>query len=446
MSRGRILFVDDETQLRESAREWLSLSGFSVEAAADARSALRLLRDGEFEALVTDIRMPGADGMALMRAARDADPSLPVILLTGHGDVALAVEAMRGGAHDFLEKPYDADHLGAVIDRAVAARRLDAEVERLRARQGAQAALEDRLIGNAPAILELRRRLAQLAEIDVDILISGETGTGKEVAARALHDFGKRRTRPFVALNCAAIPESVFESELFGHEKGAFTGAGQRRIGRIEHADGGTVFLDEVDSMPLALQAKLLRVIQERVVEPLGSNRQMPVDVRFIASTKLDLKAESNAGRFRSDLYFRLATVETDIPPLSARRDDIPLLFRHFAREAAGRHDLPDRIPEAALLAELAAADWAGNVRELRAAAERYALGLPTPGRSGIGDMAANGARLPERVAAYEASLIRAALEEHGGNAQTASEALGVPRRTLSEKIARYGLKSTDPE
>ena len=446
MSRGRILFVDDETQLRESAREWLSLSGFSVEAAADARSALRLLRDGEFEALVTDIRMPGADGMALMRAARDADPSLPAILLTGHGDVALAVDAMRGGAHDFLEKPYDADHLVAVIDRAVAARRLDAEVERLRARQGAQAALEDRLIGNAPAILELRRRLAQLAEIDVDILISGETGTGKEVAARALHDFGKRRTRPFVALNCAAIPESVFESELFGHEKGAFTGAGQRRIGRIEHADGGTVFLDEVDSMPLALQAKLLRVIQERVLEPLGSNRQMPVDVRFIASTKLDLKAESNAGRFRSDLYFRLATVETDIPPLSARRDDIPLLFRHFAREAAGRHDLPDRIPEAALLAELAAADWAGNVRELRAAAERYALGLPTPGRSGIGDMAANGARLPERVAAYEASLIRAALEEHGGNAQTASEALGVPRRTLSEKIARYGLKSTDLE
>jgi two-component system C4-dicarboxylate transport response regulator DctD len=446
MSRGRILFVDDETQLRESAREWLSLSGCSVEAAADARSALRLLRDGEFEALVTDIRMPGADGMALMRAARDTDPSLPVILLTGHGDVALAVEAMRGGAHDFREKPYDADHLVAVIDRAVAARRLDAEVERLRARQGAQAALEDRLIGNASAIVELRRRLAQLAEIDVDILISGETGTGKEVAARALHDFGKRRTRPFVALNCAAIPESVFESELFGHEKGAFTGAGERRIGRIEHADGGTVFLDEVDSMPLALQAKLLRVIQERVVEPLGSNRQMPVDVRFIASTKLDLKAESNAGRFRSDLYFRLATVETDIPPLSARRDDIPLLFRHFAREAAGRHDLPDRIPEAALLAELAAADWAGNVRELRAAAERYTLGLPTPGRSGIGDMAANGARLPERVAAYEASLIRAALEEHGGNAQTASEALGVPRRTLSEKIARYGLKSTDLE
>jgi two-component system C4-dicarboxylate transport response regulator DctD len=446
MSRGRILFVDDETQLRESASEWLSLSGFIVEAAADAGSALGFLRGSEFEALVTDIRMPGTDGMALMRAAREADPSLPVILLTGHGDVALAVEAMRGGAHDFLEKPYDADHLVAVIDRAVAARRLDTEVERLRARQGAQTGIEERLIGNTAAIADLRARLAQLAEIDVDVLVSGETGAGKEVAARALHDFGKRRSRPFVALNCAAIPESVFESELFGHEKGAFTGAGQRRVGRIEHAHGGTVFLDEIDSMPLALQAKLLRVIQERIVEPLGSNRQAPVDVRFVAATKLDLKAESDAGRFRSDLYFRLATVEIDIPPLRARRDDIPLLFRNFANEAARRHGLADRMPGAALLAELAAANWPGNVRELRAAAERYALGLPPAGRAGIVGTETTGARLPDRIAAYEASLIRTALDEHGGNAQAASEALGVPRRTLSEKIARYGLKATDPD
>jgi two-component system C4-dicarboxylate transport response regulator DctD len=446
MSRGRVLFVDDEAQLRDSAREWLTLSGFSVDAAADAKSASDLLRRGGFEALVTDIRMPGTDGMALMRGAREADPSLPVILLTGHGDVALAVEAMRGGAHDFLEKPYDADHLVAVIDRAVAARRLDAEVERLRSRQGAEAGIEERLIGNTPVILDLRRRLAQLADIDVDVLISGETGAGKEVAARALHDFGRRRARPFVALNCAAIPESIFESELFGHDKGAFTGADRQRIGRIEHAQGGSVFLDEIDSMPPALQAKLLRVIQERVVEPLGSNRQAPVDVRFIASTKLDLKAESDAGRFRGDLYFRLATVEVDIPPLGARRDDVPLLYRHFAREAAARHGLRDRIPGAALLAELAAAAWPGNVRELRAAAERYALGLPPLGRSGMGGAAAGGARLPERVAAYEASLIRAALDEHRGNAQAAGEALGVPRRTLSEKIARYGLKSIDME
>jgi two-component system C4-dicarboxylate transport response regulator DctD len=446
MSRGRVLFVDDETQLRESAREWLSLSGFSVEAASDARSALRLLRSGEFDALVTDIRMPGMDGMALLRAARQQDPDLPVILLTGHGDVALAVEAMRAGAHDFLEKPYNADHLVAVLDRAVEGRRLGAEVARLRAAQGTGAALEQRLVGNAPAMVALRQRIAQLADIDVDVLVLGETGTGKEVVARALHDAGKRRARPFVALNCAAIPESVFESELFGHEKGAFTGAGERRIGRIEHAHGGTVFLDEIDSMPLALQAKLLRVIQERVVEPLGSNRQVPIDVRIVAATKLDLKAESDAGRFRGDLYFRLATVEIDIPALRARRDDVPLLFRHFANEAARRHGLADRAPEAGLIAELTAADWPGNVRELRAAAERHVLGLLPAGKGGAGGSAAYGARLPDRVAAYEASLIRAALDEHGGSAQAASDALGVPRRTLSEKIARYGLKAVEVE
>ncbi|MGN6582287.1 MAG: sigma-54-dependent transcriptional regulator, partial [Rhizobiaceae bacterium] len=318
MSRGRVLFVDDDRELRESACEWLTLSGFSVDAAADAPSALQMQRRSDFDTLITDIRMPGTDGMTLMRSALECDPRLPVILLTGHGDVALAVEAMRAGAHDFLEKPYDADHLVAVIDRAVAARRLDREMERLRAGTGGND-LEDRLVGNTPQITALRKRILQLADIDVDILIQGETGTGKEVVARALHESGKRSRRPFMALNCAAIPETIFESELFGHERGAFTGAIQKRIGRIEHAAGGTVFLDEIESMPLALQAKMLRVVQERVVEPLGSNRQVPVNVRFIAATKADLKAESDAGRFRSDLYFRLATVQILIPPLRQR-------------------------------------------------------------------------------------------------------------------------------
>ncbi len=442
MSRGRVLLVDDEDELRELAREWLSLSGFAVEAAADGASALRLLKPAKFDALVTDIRMPGMDGMALLRAAREVDPSLPAILLTGHGDVALAVEAMRAGAHDFLEKPYDADHLVAVIDRAVAARRLDAEVERLREIHGVETGLERRLIGNSPEMVTLRQRVAQLADVEVDILVFGETGVGKEVVARALHDCGKRRKRPFVALNCAAIPESVFESELFGHDKGAFTGAGQRRVGRIEHAEGGTVFLDEIDSMPLPLQAKLLRVIQERVVEPLGSNREVAVDLRFVAATKLDLRAESDAGRFRADLYFRLATVQVSIPPLRRRRGDIPLLFQHFCAEAALRHGIDARRINAGLYAILASSEWPGNVRELRAAAERHVLGLPLAD-SGEG-AASESATLPERVASYEADLIRAALDEHGGNAQTASQALGIPRRTLSEKIVRYGLRPGD--
>lgn len=440
MSRGRVLFVDDDRELRESACEWLTLSGFSVDAAADAPSALQMQRRSDFDTLITDIRMPGTDGMTLMRSALECDPRLPVILLTGHGDVALAVEAMRAGAHDFLEKPYDADHLVAVIDRAVAARRLDREMERLRAGTGGND-LEDRLVGNTPQITALRKRILQLADIDVDILIQGETGTGKEVVARALHESGKRSRRPFMALNCAAIPETIFESELFGHERGAFTGAIQKRIGRIEHAAGGTVFLDEIESMPLALQAKMLRVVQERVVEPLGSNRQVPVNVRFIAATKADLKAESDAGRFRSDLYFRLATVQILIPPLRQRRADIALLFQRFCLEAERRHNLAAPRLTPARLTALAAEDWPGNVRELRAAAERFVLGLPPDRPDDASTEEAGAPALPEQVAAYEARLIREALDANDGNTQQASAALGIPRRTLSEKIARYGLK-----
>ena len=317
MNRGAILVVDDEAELRSSASEWLSLSGFSVVTAKDGAEALAWLDRQPFEALVSDMRMPGMDGLGLLDVVRLKRPLLPVVLLTGHGDVALAVEAMRAGAHDFLEKPYDADHLVAVLDRAVALGRLTKEVDRLRIAAGGD--IESRFVGSSPEVVALRGRLAPLCGIDVDVLINGETGTGKEVVARALHDLGRRRDRPFVALNCAAIPESVFESEVFGHDRGAFTGAAQKREGKIEHADGGTVFLDEIETMPPALQAKLLRVIQERVVEPLGSNRQIPVDVRFVAATKTDLRREGEAGRFRSDLYFRLATVEIAIPPLRRR-------------------------------------------------------------------------------------------------------------------------------
>lgn len=441
MSRGTVLLVDDEENVRESAREWLSLSGFDVATAPDAETAIARLNPTSCDALITDVRMPGMGGVALLEAVRMRDPSLPVILLTGHGDVALAVEAMRGGAHDFLEKPYDADHLVAVLDRAVAQRRLNAEVHRLREAVGAAAPLEARFVGLSAAAQSLRTQIAQLASLDVDVLVHGETGTGKEVVARALHDFGKRRARPFVALNCAAIPESVFESEIFGHDRGAFTGAAQKRVGRIEHADGGTVFLDEIESMPLSLQAKLLRVIQERVVEPLGSNRQIPVDVRFVAATKSDLRTESDAGRFRADLYFRLATVSLAIPPLRQRRQDVALLFRHFCLDAASRHAVAAREPTRGLLAALEDAEWPGNARELRAAAERFALGLPLePAALGAEDADAD---LPARMAAYEARLIAQALADADGNTQEASRLLGVPLRTLNEKIQRYGLRAT---
>ena len=423
-----------------SAGEWLSVVGFEAAAAAGAEEALTLLSGGRFDALVTDVRMPGMDGLQLLDAARADDPLLPVVLLTGHGDVGLAVEAMRRGAHDFIEKPYDADHLVAVLDRAVKERRLEQEVSRLRRTSGQDEELAVRLAGNTPSIVALRERILQLSDIDVDVLIQGETGTGKEVVARALHDFGSRHGRPFVALNCAAVPESVFESEIFGHERGAFTGAVQKRVGRIEHADGGTIFLDEIESMPLALQAKLLRVIQERVVEPVGSNRQIPLDVRFVAATKADLKAEGEAGRFRPDLYFRLATVTLEIPPLRTRGQDIALLFRHFSSCAARRHKLPDVPVPPSLADTLQAAGWPGNVRELKSAAERHVLGLPPlthlSGRNADG----TGRPLPELLAAYESVLISDALEASNGNIHAAGVMLGVPRRTLSEKMARLGI------
>ena len=436
MSLGSVLIVDDEETMRQSTAEWLTLSGFETDTAADAHAALAWLAQRRFDALVSDVRMPGMDGVALLNAALEADPGLPVVLLTGHGDVALAVEAMRAGAHDFLEKPYDADHLVAVLRRAVATRRMNDELERLRESAGD---IEQRFVGVSRAAAAMRERLTQLRDLDIDVLLRGETGAGKEVAARALHDLSKRRHRPFVAINCAAVPDTIFESEMFGHDRGAFTGAAAKRVGRLEHADGGTVFLDEIDAMPLPLQAKLLRVIQDRIVEPLGSNRQVPVDVRFVAATKADLKVESDAGRFRSDLYFRLSTVEVAIPPLDRRRDDIPLLFRHFAADAAARHGFDRPTPPPALLAALAARDWPGNVRELKAAAERYVLGLPVEAGESLGmDEAAS---LPERVAAFEAQAIHAALDLSGGNAQAAADHLRVPLRTLNEKIARYGLR-----
>jgi Response regulator containing CheY-like receiver, AAA-type ATPase, and DNA-binding domains len=434
MSRGRIVFVDDEPELCAAAADWLGVSGFAVQVFSDPGRALDEIDMAAGDCVVSDMRMPGLSGLELLEQIRKRDTDLPVVLLTGHGDVALAVEAMQAGAYHFLEKPYDADQLVSILDNAVERRRLKQEIERLR--RGPDD-IEARLIGTSPAMAAVRRSVQHLADIDVDVLITGETGTGKEVVARALHDFGRRRSGPFVAINCAAIPETIFESEMFGHERGAFTGAQSARQGKIAHASGGTVFLDEIESMPLSLQAKVLRVIQERIVEPVGSNRQIPVDVRFIAATKVDLKTESDAGRFRPDLYFRLATIDLPLPPLRDRPEDIGLLHTIFARRAAERYGLAFRELPADRLIDLVHQDWPGNVRELKSHAERTIIGMeaatsrPTiPGK------------LPDILAAYEARVIAATLEAVGGATAEAAERLGVPRRTLNEKIAKYGLRA----
>ncbi|MHB2170018.1 sigma-54-dependent transcriptional regulator [Alsobacter sp. R-9] len=440
---GTIAFVDDEEEIRRANAQSLELAGFEVLPFPSAQEALKVVGRDFPGIVVTDVRMPVIGGLELFRTLQKADPDLPVILITGHGDIAMAVEAMREGAYDFLAKPYPADRLVASVARALEKRRLVLDNRRL-ARALAQAREDDVVfLGEAPAVASLRQTIRGIADAAVDVLVLGETGTGKEVVATALHRWSTRRDRPFVALNCGALPESVIESELFGHEAGAFTGAQKRRVGKIEHASGGTLFLDEIESMSPALQVKLLRVLQERVVEPLGTNEVRPVDIRVVAATKVDLAQASAEGRFRADLYYRLNVVALALPPLRERRDDIPLLFEHFLDRAAVRFGRPRPQLDVAYRSALAARDWPGNVRELAHAAERAVLGLEPGLRNGDqgADAGSSDDSLAARVDAFEAGLLREALLRHRGDVRAVGEDLGVARKTLYDKFARHGLE-----
>ena len=433
------LFIDDEAAIRQAVQQWLELSGWQVRTCASAGEALRLL-DRDFPGVVvSDVRMPDLDGLALLEKLQALDAQLPVIMVTGHGDVPLAVQAMRQGAYDFIEKPFTPERLLGSLRRAQDTRRLVLENRLLRAQHARKDHIESQLLGVSRPMQQLRRQVLELAGTSVNVLIRGETGCGKERVARCLHDFGPRAGRPFVALNCAAIPESLFEAELFGHESGAFTSAQGKRIGRIEHADGGSLFLDEIESMPLAQQAKLLRVIQERSVERLGSNRSIPVDLRVIAAVKPDLADEVRAGRFREDLLYRLNVAELRIPALRERREDIPLLFEHFADDAARRHGRDPRPLSATGLARLLAHDWPGNVRELINAAERHALGLGEPSQGSAEDTS-----LSVQMERFEAQCLHRALQRCQGNIAETMALLDLPRRTLNEKMQRHGLSRAD--
>nr|WP_295006763.1 sigma-54 dependent transcriptional regulator [uncultured Dechloromonas sp.] len=326
MAEPVVFLVEDDAAVRKGCEQALSLADIGVRGFADGESMLAALAAGNPALVVSDVRLPGKDGLELLRDVRRVDRELPVLLMTGHGDVAMAVEAMREGAHDFIEKPFPSERLIAAVRSGMEKRALIVENRLLKERLAGQGeGGVARLVGQSPAIQRLRQLVGTLAPTGVDILINGETGAGKEVVARAIHDASGRRGA-FVAINCGALPETVFESELFGHEAGAFTGAGKRRIGRIEHAGGGTLFLDEIESMPLNLQVKLLRVLQERSVERLGSNAAVHVDCRLVAASKADLKALSDAGQFRADLYYRLNVVSLDLPPLRQRRQDLSLI------------------------------------------------------------------------------------------------------------------------
>ena len=442
--RVQVILIDDDPHLRQALFQTLDLAGLNVVPLAEANGlAERIGRDWP-GVVVSDIRMPGMDGLELLTQLHGQDPELPVLLITGHGDVPLAVQAMRAGAYDFLEKPFASDALLDSVRRALALRALVLDNRSLRLALSDRQLLSTRLVGVSPAMLRLREQIGALAATKADVLILGETGSGKEVVARALHDLSSRRNGPFVAINAGALAESVVESELFGHEPGAFTGAQKRRIGKFEFANGGTLFLDEIESMSLDVQVKLLRMLQERVVERLGGNQLIPLDIRVIAATKEDLRQSADQGRFRADLYYRLNVAPLRIAPLRERGEDVLMLFDYFAGEASVRHDLTPNVLQPAQRALLLRHNWPGNVRELQNVAERFALGLElalddsAEGKDSTGHEVSGG--LSEQVEHFEKSLIAAELERSHSSMRSLAEALGVPRKTLHDKLRKHGL------
>ncbi|WP_159949841.1 sigma-54 dependent transcriptional regulator [Rhizobium sp. 18065] len=439
MSEGLVLLVDDEEELRFSTAQALELHGLKVKAFASGEDILERVGYGFDGVVVTDIRMPGIDGMTLLHRIRELDHEIPVILVTGHGDVQLAVKAMREGAYDFIEKPFASQGLAGVVRHALDRRSLVLENRRLRAVAGKRDDIESRLPGRTPVMVDLRYRLRAIGATEADTLIIGETGAGKEVVARSLHDISARAKGPFLAINCASLPETLIESELFGHEAGAFPGALRARYGKFEHGRGGTILLDEIGSMPIDLQAKFLRVLQERTITRLGSNEVVPLDVRFLATSKVDLAEEVAAGRFRADLFYRLNVVTIRVPSLVQRRADVPLLFLQLVREACARYGRDDMQVAPEIISEIAERDWPGNVRELRNAADRLVLGLETGLDSAAADARA-GLRLIDKVGAYEKQVIAGTIAAHGGSLRPVYEQLGISRKTLYEKMQKYGL------
>ncbi|QJQ02269.1 sigma-54-dependent transcriptional regulator [Herbaspirillum rubrisubalbicans] len=435
------ILIEDEQAVRRATAQALELEGFTVTACASAEEALPLLTRDFPGVLVTDVRLPGWSGLQVLAHVVAIDADLPVIVVTGHGDVGMAVEAMRAGAYDFVEKPFGSDSLLEIALRAQEKRSLVLENRRLREAWAQDPELPP-LVGQSPAIERVRTLIRSLGPTDVDVLINGQTGSGKEVVARQLHAASGRKG-PFVALNCGALPETVFESEIFGHEAGAFTGAQKRRIGKLEYAHGGTLFLDEIESMPLALQVKLLRVLQERRLERLGGNESVAIDCRVVAASKADLLKLSGQGQFREDLYYRIGVVAIDLPALHQRSSDIPLLLAYFCQAAAVRYRREVPPWTAAQMQQWQQREWPGNVRELRNFADRWVLGVEQMAGTGLPVGAQPALPLPEQVEQFEAGLIAAALKDSEGSVALAAERLGIPRKTLYDKIRKYQLAGT---
>ena len=458
---ARILVVEDERAIQLAIGGLLRKQGHEVSAAEDAATAIDKLRAEHFDLVITDLSLGrGATGMEVLRAAKEAHPDAPVIMITAHGSERVAVEAMKSGAEDYLPKPFDNDEMRIVVSRALERTRLLREHRLLLERVGRTTGL-DAMIGAGPAMQRLFAAIIKVAETDLTALVCGESGTGKELVAQALHQRSARARRPFVAVNCAAFSRELVESELFGHEKGSFTGASVRRVGRFEAADGGTIFLDEIGDMPLETQAKVLRVLQERTLDRVGGNKPIAVDVRVVAATHRDLDADVARGRFRQDLLFRLDVVRLVVPPLRERLEDLPALVEHFLRRseerAGGKPGRRAPRPTPNAMHRLARHAWPGNVRELGNVIEQAAVLAagdaieeselrlaPTstaPG-SAIAGAATFGEAKRQAVDSWERAYLTSALERHGGNVSQTAEAIGMVRQSLQQKLRELGLRA----
>ncbi len=473
MAEGRILIADDEDGLRWVLEKGFRGAGYQVTAAKDGTSALAETQAQPFDLILLDVRMPGIDGLTLLKQIRDKRADAQVVIMTAHGTMETAIQAMQQGAYDYLAKPFDLDEALLLAERALTARRLTQEVSALRT--GLKEVWEfGALVGRHPTMQEVYKAIGRVAGSDVSVLLRGESGTGKEVVARALHHYSRRAGRPFVGISAAAIPTTLLESELFGHEKGAFTDAKERRLGKLELGHGGSVFFDEIGDMPPELQVKLLRALQERAFERVGGHELIRMDVRVLAATHRDLESMMKAGRFREDLFYRLNVVTISLPALRERRGDIPLLADHFL--AKYNESLGERIIAAEALDRLAGYDWPGNVRELENVIQRAMVmasgGVIVPEHLPIGPVSAAAAVAADAslgeiiekkmqecvrglrghasanlyglmVGLVEKPLLRAIMRETKGNQVRAAQLLGINRNTLRKKLRDHGI---DPE
>lgn len=442
----KILFVEDESDVLAAAKLTLELEGFEVIPYCTGEHALQHDLDDFPGIIISDVRMPGMTGLELQQALKELDQDLPVILVTGHGDIEMAVQAVKAGAWEFLEKPVEPSRLISEVIHAQQHRTLVLENRLLKKQLGNKSTIDQKLLGEHSQMCNLRKAILNISQANVDVLIFGETGTGKDLVARTLHEFSDRKNGNFVALNCGALSESVIESELFGHEQGAFTGAQKRRIGKLEHASGGTLFLDELESMPLYLQIKLLRVLQERSVERLGGNDTIPIDVRVVAATKIDLTLAIEKGTFREDLYYRLNVATLIIPPLRERKEDIPLLFKYYQAQASLKFDRDLILLNSEQIDFLMAQPWQGNIRELIHEAERYTLGI-SPILQTLSISKGTAVKeneltsLPNKLASYEKRLLVDALLKFDGRISLAADSLGIPRKKLYLRLQKYNIE-----